>query len=41
VLVTHAGVIRVLVAHHRRLPTQEWTSLHFDFGSRTIIEHDS
>jgi len=41
VLVTHAGVIRVLVAHHRRLPAQEWTSLHFDFGSRTIIEHDS
>jgi alpha-ribazole phosphatase len=41
VLVTHAGVIRVLVAHRRRLPAREWTTLHFDFGSRTIIEHDS
>jgi alpha-ribazole phosphatase len=39
VLVTHAGVIRVLVAYHRRLPAEEWTTLHVAYGSRTSIEH--
>jgi alpha-ribazole phosphatase len=41
VLVTHAGVIRVLVAYHRRLPAEEWTALHVAYGSRTSIEHVS
>jgi len=37
VLVTHAGVIRVLLAHFRQLAPADWLSLKFDYGSRTDI----
>lgn len=33
VVVTHAGVMRVLLAHWRDLPPAAWTSLQFGFGS--------
>ena len=38
VLVTHAGVMRALVGHWRKLPIEEWTRLQFDFGSMTRID---
>ncbi len=37
VLVTHAGVIRVLLAYFRQLAPADWLSLKFDYGSRTDI----
>jgi len=37
VLVTHAGVIRVLMAHWRDLPPEVWSTLQFDFGSLNSI----
>lgn len=37
-LVTHAGIIRALLGHWRRLPVAEWTQLKFDFGSMLEIE---
>lgn len=37
-LITHAGVIRALLGHWRRLPVAEWTQLKCDFGSLTQIE---
>lgn len=38
VIVTHAGVIRTLLAHWRGLPPGEWTQLVFACGSRTTVE---
>lgn len=38
VLVTHAGVIRVLLAHWRNLPPEHWSELVFDYGSLTTVE---
>ncbi len=40
VLVTHAGVIRVLMAHWQGLPADRWMDLVFDFGSctRVVVE---
>lgn len=38
VLVTHAGVIRVLVAYCRNLPPERWTAVRCACGSRTVIE---
>ena len=38
VIVTHAGVIRTLVAHRRGLPPARWCELHFDFASRTVVD---
>jgi len=37
-LVTHAGVIRVLLGHWLRLPIDEWSRLPLDFGSVTLLE---
>ncbi|WP_170285841.1 alpha-ribazole phosphatase family protein [Propionivibrio limicola] len=37
-LVTHAGVIRTLLAHFRQLSYPEWTKLKIDFGSVTLLE---
>lgn len=37
VIVTHAGVIRVLLAHFRQLAPADWLNLKFDYGSRTDI----
>ena len=38
VIVTHAGVIRTLLAHWRALPPSAWSRLVFAFGSHTLIE---
>lgn len=38
VIVTHAGVIRVLLAHWRDLPPAQWTQLVFAYGSRTTVD---
>jgi len=38
VIVTHAGVIRVLLAHLQALPPAQWTRLRFPYGSHTRIE---
>jgi alpha-ribazole phosphatase len=38
VIVTHAGVIRTLLAHWRGLPPARWTELVFDYGSCTRVE---
>ena len=38
VVVTHAGVIRMLVAHVRELSPLRWADLQFAFGSRTVLE---
>ena len=35
VIVTHAGVIRTLLAHWQGLPPARWTELNFAYGSRT------
>jgi len=37
VIVTHAGVIRVLLAHWRGLPPGEWPQLAFAYGSLTTV----
>jgi len=37
-LVTHAGVIRVVLGHWLRLPLGEWSRLPLDFGSITLLE---
>ncbi|HRD88822.1 MAG TPA: histidine phosphatase family protein, partial [Accumulibacter sp.] len=37
-LVTHAGVIRVLLGHWLQLPIDEWSRLPLDFGSITLLE---
>jgi alpha-ribazole phosphatase len=37
VLVTHAGVMRTLVAHVRKLPPERWLDLKFGFGERTVL----
>ena len=38
VIVTHAGVIRTLLAHWQGLPPERWTELVFAYGSCTRIE---
>ncbi len=38
VIVTHAGVIRTLLAHWQGLPPQRWTELSFAYGSCTRVE---
>ena len=37
VLITHAGVMRVLVAHFRGLPPAQWLTLNFAYASRTVL----
>jgi alpha-ribazole phosphatase len=37
VLVTHAGVMRVLAGHWRRLPTVDWLRLEFGFGEEVCF----
>ena len=37
VIVTHAGVIRTLLAHWQGLPPEQWTQLVFAYGSRTRV----
>lgn len=38
VIVTHAGVIRVLLAHWQNLPPERWSELVFPYGSLTTLE---
>lgn len=38
VIMTHAGVIRTLLAHWRGLPPERWTELNFAYGSCTVVE---
>ena len=38
VVVTHAGVIRTLLAHWQGLPPAAWRQLVFAYGSRTTVE---
>lgn len=33
VLVTHSGVMKIIVAQATQLPTHEWLNLHFDYSS--------
>ena len=37
VIVTHAGVIRTLLAHWQGLPPERWTELTFAYGSSTRV----
>ena len=37
VVITHAGVMRTLVAHVRKLPPVRWPELKFGFGERTVL----
>lgn len=37
VLVTHAGVMRTLLAHFRGLPPAQWLALNFAYASRTVL----
>ncbi len=37
-IITHAGVMRALVGHWRRLPVAEWSRLEFEFGSLIRLE---
>jgi alpha-ribazole phosphatase len=37
-IVTHAGVMRVLVGHWRQLPASEWSRLEFAFGEQVRLE---
>lgn len=38
VIVTHAGVIRTLLAHWQGLSPERWTELNFAYGSCTVVE---
>ena len=38
VIVTHAGVIRTLLAHWQGLPPTRWTELGFAYASRTQVD---
>jgi alpha-ribazole phosphatase len=38
VIVTHAGVIRTLLAHWQGLPPERWTELNFAYGSCTRVD---
>ena len=38
VIVTHAGVIRTLLAHWQDLPPERWTELNFAYGSCTRVD---
>ncbi|HLO62501.1 MAG TPA: alpha-ribazole phosphatase family protein [Azonexus sp.] len=37
-IVTHAGVIRTLLAHWQGLPPERWTELNFAYGSCTRVD---
>ena len=38
VVVTHAGVIRTLLAYWQGLPPERWTELNFAYGSCSVVE---
>ena len=38
IVVTHAGVMRVLQAHHQALPGSKWLDLRYDYGQVLCLE---
>ena len=38
IVVTHAGVIRALQAHHQRLPGMDWLKLRYDYGELQYLD---
>lgn len=38
IIVTHAGVMKILVARTRQLPLNEWLPVHFDYGSLQVVD---
>jgi alpha-ribazole phosphatase len=38
IVVTHAGVMRVLQAHHQALPGSRWLDLRYDYGQVLCLE---
>ncbi len=38
VIVTHAGVIRTLLAWSQQLPPERWCELNFAYGSHTVLD---
>lgn len=38
IVVTHAGVIRTLQAHHQRLPGRQWLSLRYEYGQLVCLD---
>lgn len=38
IVVTHAGVMRVLQAHQQMLPGAAWLNLHYDYGQVVCLE---
>ncbi len=38
IVVTHAGVIRTLLAHWQGLPPERWTELNFEYGTCTRVD---
>jgi len=38
IVVTHAGVMRVLEAHHQRLPGAQWLNLRYDYGQVLALD---
>lgn len=38
VVVTHAGVIRALQAHHQALPGRQWLTLRYDYGQLVRLD---
>jgi alpha-ribazole phosphatase len=39
-LLTHGGVIRVLLGHWAKLPVEEWSQFKLAFGSVTVVDID-
>ncbi len=37
-LVTHGGVMKILMGEAQHLPVEEWMALHFDYGALHIID---
>ena len=38
IVITHAGVIRALQAHHQRLPGAQWLSLRYEYGQLVCLD---
>ena len=40
VVVTHAGIIRALQAHHQSLPGEHWLNLRYDYGQLVCLDFE-
>lgn len=38
IVVTHAGIMRVLQAHHQMLPSAEWLTLRYEYGEMVCMD---